>query len=79
MSYQSDTNSTADAVAPSGIQRKLLNGYVGFANLPNQVHRKSVRKGFNFTAMVVGMSLTLFTTCLSNSDQASLAWGSPRS
>jgi hypothetical protein len=29
-------------------------GYVGFANLPNQVHRKSVRKGFQFTAMVVG-------------------------
>jgi len=30
-------------------------GYVGFANLPNQVHRKSVRKGFQFTAMVVGL------------------------
>ena len=37
------------------IIRKKLNGYVGFANLPNQVHRKSVRKGFQFTAMVVGM------------------------
>lgn len=36
------------------IIRKKLNGYVGFANLPNQVHRKSVRKGFQFTAMVVG-------------------------
>jgi septin 7 len=34
--------------------RKKLMGYVGFANLPNQVHRKSVRKGFQFTAMVVG-------------------------
>ncbi|XP_056420709.1 septin-2 [Hyla sarda] len=31
-------------------------GYVGFANLPNQVHRKSVRKGFEFTLMVVGES-----------------------
>lgn len=29
-------------------------GYVGFANLPNQVHRKSVKKGFEFTLMVVG-------------------------
>jgi len=31
-------------------------GFVGFSNLPNQVHRKSVRKGFQFTAMVVGES-----------------------
>lgn len=33
-------------------------GYVGFANLPNQVHRKSVKKGFEFTLMVVGKRLT---------------------
>ena len=39
------------------IIRKKLNGYVGFANLPNQVHRKSVRTGFQFTVMVVGTSL----------------------
>ncbi len=31
-------------------------GYVGFANLPNQVHRKSVKKGFEFTLMVLGES-----------------------
>lgn len=31
-------------------------GYVGFANLPNQVHRKSVKRGFEFTLMVVGES-----------------------
>ena len=45
---------------------------IGIANLPNQVHRKSVRKGFNFTAMVVGESglgkstliNTLFNTTL---------------
>ncbi|CAB1322104.1 unnamed protein product, partial [Coregonus sp. 'balchen'] len=30
-------------------------GYVGFANLPNQVHRKSVKKGFEFTLMVVDL------------------------
>uniref|UniRef100_A0A8C0PMJ9 Septin-type G domain-containing protein n=2 Tax=Canis lupus familiaris TaxID=9615 RepID=A0A8C0PMJ9_CANLF len=29
-------------------------GYVGFANLPNQVHQKSVKKGFEFTLMLVG-------------------------
>ena len=33
---------------------KEAEGYVGFANLPNQVYRKSVKKGFEFTLMVVG-------------------------
>lgn len=35
-------------------QQKNLEGYVGFANLPNQVYRKSVKRGFEFTLMVVG-------------------------
>jgi len=39
--------------------RRKLTGYVGFANLPNQWHRKSVRKGFNFNVMVVGTCLLL--------------------
>ncbi|XP_030009921.1 septin-5-like isoform X3 [Sphaeramia orbicularis] len=30
--------------------------YVGFAMLPNQVHRKTVKKGFTFTLMVAGES-----------------------
>ncbi|CAG0879233.1 unnamed protein product [Cyprideis torosa] len=34
--------------------RKEITGYVGFANLPNQVHRKAARKGFEFTVMVIG-------------------------
>lgn len=38
------------------VVRRKLTGYVGFANLPNQWHRKSVRKGFNFNVMVVGKS-----------------------
>ena len=38
------------------VVRRKLTGYVGFANLPNQWHRKSVRKGFNFNVMVVGRS-----------------------
>uniref|UniRef100_A0A671FHJ4 Septin n=1 Tax=Rhinolophus ferrumequinum TaxID=59479 RepID=A0A671FHJ4_RHIFE len=36
-----------------GIQDKE---YVGFAALPNQLHRKSVKKGFDFTLMVAGES-----------------------
>ena len=39
------------------VVRRKLAGYVGFANLPNQWHRKSVRKGFNFNVMVVGRDL----------------------
>lgn len=33
---------------------KSLEGYVGFANLPNQVYRKSVKRGFEFTLMFAG-------------------------
>ncbi|ODQ80017.1 hypothetical protein BABINDRAFT_8197 [Babjeviella inositovora NRRL Y-12698] len=36
--------------------RRKLNGYVGFANLPKQWHRKSIRRGFNLNVMVVGES-----------------------
>ena len=31
-------------------------GYVGFGSLPDQVYRRAVRKGFEFTLMVVGES-----------------------
>jgi len=31
-------------------------GFVGFANLPDQVYRRSLRKGFEFSLMVVGES-----------------------
>ncbi|KAJ1923139.1 Cell division control protein 3 [Tieghemiomyces parasiticus] len=36
--------------------KKTLKGTVGFANLPNQVHRRSVKRGFQFVVMVVGES-----------------------
>lgn len=36
------------------IIKRKLNGYVGFANLPKQWHRKSVRRGFNLNIMVAG-------------------------
>lgn len=39
---------------PNERKVKKLDGYVGFANLPNQVYRKAVKKGFEFTLMVVG-------------------------
>lgn len=46
--------------------RRKLNGYVGFANLPKQWHRKLIRRGFNLNLMVVGESglgkLTLLNT-----------------
>lgn len=29
--------------------------YVGFANLPDQVHRRAIKRGFEFNLMVVGM------------------------
>ncbi|BGO88847.1 hypothetical protein NBRC10512_002203 [Rhodotorula toruloides] len=62
-----------DGAAPAhNVIQKKLGGFVGFANLPNQYHRRSVRKGFHFTAMVVGESglgkstliNTLFNTSL---------------
>lgn len=31
--------------------------YVGFAALPNQLHRKSIKKGFDFTLMVAGLGV----------------------
>ena len=30
--------------------------FVGFASLPEQVHRKAVKRGFDFTLMAVGES-----------------------
>ncbi|XP_076339214.1 septin-7-like isoform X2 [Tachypleus tridentatus] len=35
---------------------KDTQGYVGFANLPDQVYRKAVKRRFDFTLMVVGES-----------------------
>lgn len=40
--------------------------YVGFANLPNQIYRISVRRGFHFTLMVVGESGLGKSTFLNN-------------
>ncbi|KAI9471120.1 Cell division control protein 3 [Coemansia sp. RSA 989] len=47
---------TSMQTAGAGASKKKMNGYVGFSNYPNQVHRRSVKRGFNFTLMVVGES-----------------------
>ncbi len=46
----------APTTPQASIVRRKLTGYVGFANFPNQWHRKSVKKGFSFNLMVVGES-----------------------
>ena len=48
MVLRTDTPETENVV------QDLNDRYVGFANLPNQVFRKSVKRGFEFTLMVVG-------------------------
>ncbi|OVF09062.1 putative septin [Clavispora lusitaniae] len=48
-------NGVANEPEVKVIKRKL-DGFVGFANLPKQWHRKSVRRGFSFNFMVVGES-----------------------
>jgi len=48
--YEPNSNGSSE------IGGETLGGFIGFANLPNQVHRKSVKKGFEFTLMVVGES-----------------------
>ncbi|ORY84490.1 septin [Protomyces lactucae-debilis] len=53
---QEFTPAVAPQVPATNIIKRKLTGFVGFANLPNQWHRKSVRKGFQFTMMLVGES-----------------------
>lgn len=48
-----DSRTTAPDVK---IIKSKLNGYVGFANLPKQWHRKSIRRGFKLNLLVVGES-----------------------
>lgn len=45
---------------------------MGFATLPNQVHRKSVKKGFDFTLMVAGQCV------VANANIIERAQGTPR-
>lgn len=58
----SSTSNGVDSASSNGFKStalaksKTLDGYVGFANLPNQVYRKAVKKGFEFNLMVIGES-----------------------
>lgn len=54
-SVDSKPNGSENKTSLTSKHRKL-DGYVGFANLPNQVYRKSVKKGFEFNLMVIGES-----------------------
>lgn len=51
-------HSTTGEIVPQNIKiiKKVLNGYVGFANLPKQWHRKSIRRGFSLNIMAIGES-----------------------
>ncbi|KAG1659468.1 Septin-4 [Nymphon striatum] len=45
------------AYLSSGFEQMLSDrDYIGFATLPEQIHRKSVKRGFDFTLMIVGES-----------------------
>ncbi|CAI4046802.1 hypothetical protein SKDZ_12G3440 [Saccharomyces kudriavzevii ZP591] len=52
--------------------RRQINGYVGFANLPKQWHRRSIKNGFSFNLLCVGSNgigkTTLMKTLFSNND-----------
>lgn len=45
-----------DFQSRKGNRNSFDRDYIGFATLPEQVHRKSVKRGFEFTLMVVGES-----------------------
>lgn len=66
----SDSRLQACPVSPLLLWQDQDKEYVGFATLPNQVHRKSVKKGFDFTLMVAGTSRLL-------KGASDTAWNSP--
>ncbi|CAF4182860.1 unnamed protein product, partial [Rotaria magnacalcarata] len=39
---------------PRNQQSGSTAGFIGFGNLPNQIHRKLAKRGFELTLMVVG-------------------------
>lgn len=53
-----DENGTAGGGPKASLLSKdgSTEHFVGFSYLPNQIHRKTVKKGFEFTLMVVGES-----------------------
>ncbi|TPP67821.1 Septin-7 [Fasciola gigantica] len=58
--------------APKTTKRPLIiTSQVGFVSLPNQLHRKAVRRGFDFNLMITGspgLGKSSFTNALFCSD-----------
>lgn len=50
-----DSVSSVQASRPSVLRRKLTS-FVGFSNLPQQWHQKSIRQGFDLNLLVIGES-----------------------
>lgn len=62
------------------ILRRKIPGFVGFANLPKQWHRKSIRRGFNFNLLVVsqeGLGKSTLINTLFNKDLDSVGEKNP--
>ncbi|XP_029037531.1 septin-2 isoform X2 [Osmia bicornis bicornis] len=47
-------NANGNNLQRNSTRRRRNRDYIGFATLPEQVHRKSVKRGFEFTLMVLG-------------------------
>ncbi|VDN36974.1 unnamed protein product [Gongylonema pulchrum] len=54
--HQLDSNGSSEHSLNSSSRLKDTHSYVGFANFPNQVFRRAIKNGFEFTLMVVGCS-----------------------
>lgn len=60
MSGRKNNSDNASVLSSPGLS------YVGFSDLPNLIHRKSVKKGFEFTLLVVGRDGTGKTTVVNS-------------
>jgi len=56
MTMADETQQKLSYIPAPKIATKKMTSLVGFSNLPNQWHLRSLRKGFNFNLMVVGES-----------------------
>ncbi|CAH8435412.1 unnamed protein product [Schistosoma margrebowiei] len=73
---QNSTDNTSSGSISKAFPTDRLVTKVGFANLPNQIHRKAVRRGFVFNLMITGNSglgkstfiNSLFCTDMYNAD-----------
>lgn len=51
---------TMQAMTHWGKLKTVLEGYVGFDTVQEQIRKKSLKRGFEFNLMVVGKLLLLF-------------------